>query len=77
MVLIRCVGPAINVPSVSSTKLISDVGTGTTIDSILTFLITTLEKSLCMGTMWMVQPPGYTFPMATTRGGFPSTNKLH
>ena len=77
MVLIRCVGHAINVPSATPTVLTSVVGIGTVADASLTFSATTLEKSLCMGTMCMVEPLGYTLSMAITRGEFPSTNNLH
>ena len=66
MVFIRCVGHAINVPSTFVTVLTSDVGTGIATDACLTFSTTILEKSLCMGTVWMVEPPGYTMPITTT-----------
>ena len=54
----------------STTVLTFDVGTETATDASITFTTTTQEKSLCMGTMWMVEHSGYTLPMATTRGGF-------
>ena len=77
MTLIRCVDHAINVPSVSPTVITYVMGTRVAADASLTFSTTTLEKSPCMGMMCMVEPPKYTLPMATTRGGFSSTNNLH
>ena len=77
MALIICVGHAINVPSASPIVLTFIVGTRTATNASLTFSTITLEKSLYMGMVCMVKPHGYTLPMATKRGGFPSTNNLH
>ena len=70
----RCVGYAINVPSVCPTNLTSDVGPSTLASATLTFSTTTLVKSYLSDSVWIVEPVAYTLPIATTREGSPTNN---
>ena len=70
----RCVGHAINVSSVCPTNLTSDVGSGTSASTTLTFLTTTLLKSSLSDNVWIVELIACTLLIATTRGGSPANN---
>jgi len=61
----RCVGYAINVPTVCPTNLTSDMGSGTSVFACLTFSTTTLLKHSLSDTVWIAEPIAYTLPIAT------------
>jgi len=72
----RCLGYTINVPGASPTSLTFDVGTDTSASACLTSSTTTRQKSSPSGTVWSVEDPENTLPIATNRGGSPTYN-LH